>query len=134
MLLIEHYVAPSPVHGLGVFSRHFVAKGTLIWSVHPLIDREICESELHSLPSHVVTLIHTHGEYLPERSVFRLSADGGYYMNHSDTPNLADHGNEMFAARDIEPGEELFCDYRIAKVLAFDPDSFGNVANGAPSR
>lgn len=131
MLLIEHYVAPSPVHGLGVFSRHFVAKGTLVWSVHPVIDREIRESELHSFPPHVVALIHTHSEYLLERRVFRLSADGGYYMNHSDTPNLVDAGDEMFAARDIQPSDELFCDYRIAKVMAFDPDSFDNVTNGA---
>lgn len=134
LLLIDHYVAPSPVHGLGVFSRHFVTKGTLVWSVHPVIDREICESELHSLPPHVVALIQMHGEYLPKQGQFRLSADGAYYMNHSDNPNLVDAGDEMFAATDIQPGDELFCDYRIAKVMAFDPDSFDDVASGASSR
>lgn len=36
----------------------------------------------------------------------------GWYLNHSDSPNL--HFNDeydYFAARDINPGEELFIDY-----------------------
>lgn len=97
-------------------------EGTLAWAAHPVIDREITAKELHDLPPHVVSRIETHSEYLPAKNMFRLSADGGYYMNHSDDPNLTDQGDEMFASRDIQPGDELFCDYRIAKVMAFDPD------------
>lgn len=133
LLLVEHFVAPSPVHGLGVFSRRFVPKGALVWAVHPAIDREIEQAELRSFPPHVRTLIQTHSEYMPEREIFRLSADGAYYMNHSNTPNLVDTGDEMFAAIDIQPGDELFCDYRIAKVIAFDPDCFAIVASKAKS-
>ena len=36
----------------------------------------------------------------------------GWYLNHSDSPNL--HFNEVyeyFASRDIRPGEELFINY-----------------------
>ena len=129
LLLIEHFVAASPVHGLGVFSTQFVAKGTRVWVAHPVIDREISPSELQSLPPHVVKLIETHSEYLSGKDLFRLSADGGYYMNHSNDPNLVDHGDEMFACRDIQQSEELFCDYRIAKVMAFDPDNFANTVS-----
>lgn len=124
LLLVEHYVAPSPVHGLGVFSRQFIRSGAAVWVVHPVIDREIPLSECQSLPQPVITLIETHGEYLPERGLFRLAADGARFMNHSDQPNLRDEGDMMFAARDIQPGEELFCDYRITKVMSFDPDHF----------
>ena len=28
----------------------------------------------------------------------------------------------MFANRDIQSGEEITCDYRITKVMSFDPD------------
>lgn len=129
MLLIEHYVAPSQVHGLGVFSTRFVPRGTLVWAAHPIIDREISESELQGLPPHVVALIEMHSEFLPAKNLFRLSADGGYYMNHSDVPNLLDCGEEMFACRNIHAGDELFCDYRIAKVVAFDPDRFAGTNN-----
>lgn len=123
MLLIDHYIASSPVHGLGVFARDFVPSGTLVWKVHPAIDREIHEFELRDLPQHVVKLIETHSEYLAELKRYRLSADGGYFMNHADDPNLLDLGDVMYARRDIHPGEELFCDYRIARVKAFDPDA-----------
>lgn len=38
----------------------------------------------------------------------------GWYMNHSDTPNVLgrpDENFEYYAARDIEAGEEILCDY-----------------------
>jgi hypothetical protein len=123
LLVIEHYVAPSSVHGLGVFTKHFIPKGALVWRVHPALDREISRAEMEDLPRHVVQNIMTHAEYLPDRDVFRLGADGGYFMNHSDQANLLDAGDEMYAARDIREGEELYCDYRIVKVMAFDPDA-----------
>ena len=44
-------------------------------------------------------------------------------MNHADEPNIADAGDTMYAARDIAPGEELLCDYRAVRVVAFDPDA-----------
>ena len=36
----------------------------------------------------------------------------GWYLNHSDSPNLhSDDEYEYYASRDIQPGEELFIDY-----------------------
>ena len=123
MLLIEHFVAPSPVHGLGVFSSGFVPTNTKVWIFHPAIDREIPASDLHELPAHVAALIERHAEYLPQRNIFRLSADGDYYLNHSDNPNLENRDDDVFSCRDIRPGEELFCDYNTIKVLAFNPNT-----------
>ena len=122
MLVVEHFVAPSPVHGLGVFSKVFIPKGALVWRVHPIFDREISKDELTTLPPHVVQSVMTHAEYLPARDLFRLSADGAFFMNHSDAPNVVDAGDVMHAARDIAAGEELLCDYRSVRVVAFDPD------------
>lgn len=123
MLLIKYVVGPSAVHGLGVFSYAFVPEGTKVWIFHPIIDRIISENELKKLPLDIVKKIHNHAEFIPDRQLFRLPADGDYFMNHSDDPNLDDRGDEMLANRDIRAGEELFCDYRITKVLAFDPDA-----------
>jgi uncharacterized protein len=123
LLLIEYYVAESSVHGLGVFSKHFIPNGTLVWRAHPAVDRVILRSELDGLPEHVVENIKRHAEYLPEKDVFRLAADGDYFMNHADTPNLRDEGDLVYASRDIMAGEELLCDYRVVRVLAFDPDA-----------
>lgn len=123
LLLIEHYVAPSSIHGLGVFASSFVAKGTKVWVFHPAIDRIIPVSELAGLPDHVVERIKTHAEYLPRLDAFRLSADGDYYLNHCDNPNLENQDDELFAHRDIEAGEELLFDYRQTIMVSFYPDT-----------
>lgn len=94
-----------------------------MYQFHPLIDREISADEFANLPDNVRRLVRSHGEHDREKRVFRLSADGVFYMNHADDPNLEDRGNEMFARRAIQIGEELFCDYRVARVMAFDPDA-----------
>lgn len=135
LLLIEHFVGPSPVHGLGVFSAQFVPLGAKVWEFNSIIDRLISLDDINSLPVHVVTQIQRHAEYFEARGAFRLPADGAYYMNHSNNPNLDDQGDEMVAKRDIFPGDELFCDYRITKVWAFDPDtSSPNIAKFATNQ
>lgn len=123
MLLIEHFVAPSSIHGLGVFAATFVPKGTKVWVFHPAIDRIIPTSELVGLPQHVIARLEAHSEYLPSRESIRIAVDGDYFLNHSDDPNLEDRDDEMFACSDIQAGDELHLDYRQTIVLAFDPDT-----------
>ena len=119
MLLIKHYIAPSQIHGLGCFSSSHIKKGDRVWEFHPIIDREIPLADLAKLPTHVAETIQTHAEFLPETGIFRLAADGDFFMNHSDDPNLEDFGDWMVARRDIEIGDEITCDYRIVKVWSF---------------
>jgi hypothetical protein len=123
LLLIEHYVAPSSIHGLGVFAVSFVPKGTKVWVFHPAIDRIVALHELSGLPGHVLERLESHSEYLLTCNSLRIAADGDYYMNHSDEPNLSNHGEEMFALRDLHAGDELLCDYRQTVVLGFNPDT-----------
>lgn len=123
MLLVEHSVSKSKIHGLGVFTTHFVRSGQLIWQFHPFVDRIIPEAEMVDFPKHTVNLIRTHAEYFPDLGYYVLASDGDYYMNHEDHPTLIDEGTHMYAARDLEPGEELTCDYRVVNVAAFHPDN-----------
>lgn len=123
LLLIRHFVAPSPIHGLGVHTAVFIPKGAKVWVFHPAIDLVIPRAGIGALPDHVIERIETHGEYLPVQDAFRLGADGDHYMNHCDDPNLENRGDEMFARRDVQVGEELHYDYRETVVLAFDPDT-----------
>lgn len=123
LLLIEHYVAPSSIHGLGVYAATFIPKGTKVWEFHPAIDRVIPACDIVGLPRHVIERIEAHSEYLPEQRAFRISTDGDYFLNHSDDPNLEDRDGDMFARRDIQAGEELHYDYRQTVVMAFDPNT-----------
>ena len=126
MLLVPHFVAPSPIHGLGCFSSANVKKGERIWEFNPIIDRVIAEDELSVLPEHIVKLVQTHAEFIPDTSVFRLAADGAFFMNHSDNPNFDDFGDYALARRDIAMGDEITCDYRVVKVWSFPLDGLGN--------
>lgn len=133
MLLIDHYVAKSAIHGLGVFSSENVAKGKLVWEFSPIIDREIPESKLSDLPPHIVKKIHTHAWYHPEERQFWLGGDGDYYMNHEDAPTLEVAGRIFIASRDIVIGDELTCDYRVVNVLDYDLRSNQNANVGVGS-
>ena len=123
MLLIDHFISKSKIHGMGVFSAEFVRAGAIVWEYNRVLDIKILEAELTGLPEHVIARIKTHAEYFPTEKYFILGTDGDYYMNHSDDPNLLDRGDKMLASRDISIGEELTCDYRIVKVATFDPDT-----------
>ena len=115
MLLIEHYVGPSTIHGLGVFVAVDVPKGALLWEFNPLIDRMIPSGMLTSLPPHVQAQVERHSEYYPEIGCYVLGGDGDYFMNHADHANLVSAPGEWhrgYADRDIACGEELTCDYR----------------------
>lgn len=126
MILIDHYVSQSPIHGLGVFSSEVVTQDSLIWEFNPIIDRNIPVSALSNLPLHVVNKIHKHAWFHPETQSFWLGADGDYFMNHSENPTLQLIGLSFVASRNIEIGDELTCDYRVVQVLDY-PVSSDNI-------
>lgn len=122
MLMVEHKISQSQIHGLGVFALEKVKLGQCVWQFNAIVDLRIPFDELQRLPAHVSRKICNHAEFRADLGMFILGTDGDYFMNHADVPNLHDGGNEMFAARDIQIGEELTCDYRTVTVLAFNPD------------
>ncbi len=111
-------LAPSPVHGLGVFALIDIPSGasdlfapmTAEWPAVPL-------AEIARLPEHVRKLIDTYClqdagmAYLPPNGFTII--DLVVYLNHSDTPNLRqiDGGSSFVTLRDIAAGEELLIDY-----------------------
>src|SRR4029079_10639793 len=113
MLMVRTYLAPSAIEGLGVFAGESLERGRLVWSLNPLFDIFIRESEIETLPQHMQEFIDryswTHRE-IP--GVVMLESDYGKFMNHSLTPNtdfrVFDKG---FALTDIALGEEITCNY-----------------------
>lgn len=123
MLLISTELAPSRIHGLGVFTRQFVKAGTPIWRFQPGFDAEFDPASLGMLPD-VTRDFLRHYAYLDSRSgKYVLNGDHGRFMNHSDSPNtgagVAGPNTEVItvALTDLPVGIELTCDYR-----AFDGD------------
>ncbi len=108
----------SPVHGMGIFARQGIKRGTRIWEVDASMRFDDAEALKRLSPERIAYALH--GGYL-HRPADRLVwyEDGMQYMNHAPGaranvgltywPELGlDH---TIALRDIEAGEELFEDY-----------------------
>lgn len=109
-------LAPSPIHGVGVFAIRPIPKGVNPMQEQRAADfKEIPVAELSDLPEPLLKLVK---DMCPEQAEhydippFSLNEIGvSYYLNHSKTPNMGEEEGEFVALRDIEPGEELTVDY-----------------------
>ena len=127
MLLVKTKVAPSPVHGLGLFADQFIAKGARIWEYNEAVDSRFDASRLVGIAEHEQDDLLKHTYLNPRSGLYVVCGDDARYMNHADEPNTEDIGYDdglvngegvTIAARDIQPGEEILSNYR-----AFDADA-----------
>ena len=122
-MLIRTRVAPSLIHGLGLFTVEPVAKGTPIWRFESDFDRTLSPDEFAALPQ----LARDHTRWFsfvePANGNRILSGDHACFMNHSATPNTgarttASEPITTITLRDLAANEEITCDY-----FAFDADA-----------
>ena len=114
MLLIDTDVRHSDIHGMGCYTREAIPKGTTVWVYDDRIDRRIPEADVDGLPPAMRRFLDVYGyaEVFEGRRVIVLCGDHARHMNHADAPNLASTDtSDNYAARDIEAGEELTCNY-----------------------
>lgn len=113
MLLVNTYVAPSKIEGVGVFAAEPIPKGTLIWRLDPEFDRLIPVSRYENAPPFQRELFDRYAYPSPDRPGYLVyEVDNGRFMNHSETPNtdFSDTGGAL-TTRDIAAGEEITCNY-----------------------
>jgi hypothetical protein len=118
MLLVPTYLAPSPIHGIGLFAAEPFARGTLLWVFQPGLDLLYDQAFIDSLPELARAQILRHCYRDPDSGLYVLCGDDARFWNHAAEPNtenveLPDNEQGGTAAtRDIQRGEELTCDYR----------------------
>lgn len=115
MLLVKTYVAPSPIHGIGLFAGEDLPKGTIVWMLDKEFDIIIDPKLLESYNPIYRDFILKFGYLSTYSGNIILCMDNGRFINHSNNPSLLeepylDDGIDV-AALDIEKGSELTSDY-----------------------
>ena len=94
-ILAATYVAPSPIHGKGLFAEKHISAGSVIGRVQGIP----CQSD----GSHVL--------WISASEAIEVTCDLRY-INHSDKPNACYYDDlSVVALRDIPPGEEITHNY-----------------------
>jgi SET domain-containing protein len=89
VLLIRTYLAPSAIHGIGVFAAEGVAAGQPVWQFAPGLDLVIGVEQRATLPEAFKSYLDTYAyasEDVEEGAVV-LSCDHAKFLNHSEDPN-----------------------------------------------
>lgn len=120
MLLIPTQVAPSRIHGLGLFARVAVPAGTVVWRFVPGFDQVLTPAQVAALPGPARAHVEWFGYCRLADGCWVLSGDLACFMNHAQPPNTGAPPDQpdapyTVARRDLVAGEELTCDY-----FAFD--------------
>lgn len=122
MLLVRTFLGPSVIDGIGLFAADAIRKGTPVWRFEPGFD-VLLDPTFEYPGDRAFLSVYT--QQCDVTGLLLLCADNMRFMNHSDKPNI-DSTSPLFdprktdnALRDIEAGEELTCDYRLAEKDPF---------------
>jgi SET domain-containing protein len=117
MLRVKTKVQPSSVHGMGLFADQFIPKGTLTWNYDPECDPSYSKKELNSMPKLTREFFLYYCFFEKKLKKFIMCNDNQRYINHSNDPKKINIKSisqlQDITLRDIQPGEELFCDYTL---------------------
>jgi SET domain-containing protein len=135
MMLVRTRVAPSKIHGLGLFAVEFISQGRPIWRFQAGFDHDFSPEQFAALPAPACEHARWFAFTDQVTGHVVLSGDHACFMNHSARPNTGVPPNTpppvtTVALRDIAAGEEITCDY-----FAFDADAprkLGSAAAEAP--
>lgn len=111
MMQVKHYIAVSPIHGLGVFAAEDIPSGTVVWRYTEGRDFTLSQSEYGQLPEKSRNWIRHFGYYNESEGGWVVCADEARFMNHSLQNNVGDRGVFTVALSDIPVGTELTCNY-----------------------
>ncbi len=113
MFHIDVFIAPSSVHGIGLFSNQFIKSRTVIYTVNPLLDLHLSPLMFAELNAEEQRFIQHYGFFDDFRNVWNLSHDHIRFCNHAQKANISliDH-SYLVALDNIDKGEELLQNYR----------------------
>ncbi len=116
MLLIETFLAESPIAGIGLFAGQRVEKGQVLWRFVPGFDNLMTVEFVKGLPDMNQEFIRDNASLIPQMGAYLMCGDNDRFTNHSNDPNrqfVYESPTDIYevATREINPGDELTNDY-----------------------
>ncbi len=120
-------IGPSRIHGVGVLAIRDIPRGTLVFAGESERVVWLSRAAVRKMPRAIRALYEDFGMVWRDKigvppTLNMLSV--GWYVNHSDAPNVEAGDDARFRAlRRISAGEELTADYRtfVDEPLPFAP-------------
>ncbi len=120
MLLVKTKIEKSGIHGIGLFADQFIPKGTVTWEYNSEFDTSFTEEQVQKLPE-IAKDRFLHYAYIDkDLSKYILCWDDLRFINHSTNPNIDSTPRKDVANKDIQPGEELLCNYEAYETGYFE--------------
>jgi SET domain-containing protein len=111
------YLAPSKVHGVGVFALRSISRGEKLYADEAPTVYKLPYSYFGKLFPEVRELLLSHNPHIINGSLFIFPTERWTaYLNHSEEQNY-DIQSDM-ALTDIKKGEEIFENYKLIKGYA----------------
>src|SRR5210317_600203 len=117
MLTVKTYLAPSSIHGIGLFATELIPANSVVWQYNEHIDNiysvdfflNICSNANQNTIQHLLNC-----SYKRSGRYFYVT-DNARFINHSDIANIAfvDDYTEV-TLREIKPDEEILENYLLA--------------------
>jgi hypothetical protein len=118
MLLVKTRLGMSPIEGIGVFADQFIAKGTPTWKFTPGLDQLLSREVIDAVPEPMKSALLRYSYLDKKTGLYIYCLDNARFVNHADDANTTGDyppsegifGRDI-ATRDIQPGEEITCNY-----------------------
>ena len=115
MIHIKYKLDKSSQHGIGLFAREAIPKGTLIYSASPQLDVNLTQEQFNLLSEMEKEEVRWWGFFDEASSKWHVDFDVSRFINHSYEATVTqDSGHQdayLVATRDIMIGEELTQNY-----------------------
>lgn len=127
MMLVKVKTCPSDIHGIGLFAKEGISKGTKVWEFTPGFDLVLSKEDVQHLSEAAREQFLNYAYLSKESGKYVLCSDDARFFNHQRESNITcrvpanahfEDALECFAVRDIAPGEEITNNYE-----EFDADS-----------
>ncbi|WP_133406754.1 SET domain-containing protein [Parashewanella tropica] len=113
MFNVKVSIAPSSIHGIGLFAEQSIQKGEVIYTEVPELDLHISKEQFTKLDKNEQFFIEHYGFFNEVKGYWHLSHDNIRFCNHATQSNITWKDNAyLIALKDIAQGEEIVQDYR----------------------